>query len=171
MISGELIKLCPFEKSHLELSKEWVNDPEIAKGVMRILPVSSHEHIQWYEHIITDKSRITFAVEAVKSQDHFGNIGLTNIDWIHRKGRLWIYLAKQHWGKGYAREAVSLLLTYAFNGLNLHRIYLDVGNFNQRAVELYKSLGFKEEGLLRDDRYLDGSYLDVIRMSILKDEF
>ena len=171
MLSENKIRLRPFEKSDLGKCKQWINDPEIATALLRVLPVSMYEHINWYEKIIADQTTLTFAIETIENEKYIGNLGLRNIDWINRKGRFWIYLDKTEWGKGYGKEAISLLLKYTFNSLNLNKIYLDVASFNQRAIKVYDSIGFSTEGVLREDFYTDGSYVDVFRMAILKREF
>jgi RimJ/RimL family protein N-acetyltransferase len=171
MINGKYVKLRPFEKSDLEICRERINDPEIAESFLRVLPVSMHEHIQWYEKIISDKSRVTFAIETIKDKRYIGNTGLMSIDWRNRKGKLWIYIDKKFWGKGYGKESVSSLVKYAFNSLNFNKVSLDVAIFNQQAIRLYKSVGFKKDGILREDIFLQGRYIDVLRMSILKSEF
>lgn len=168
MISSRYIKLRPFEKTDIEACKEWINDPEIAKGILRVLPVSMHEHIKWYESIIGDKSRVTFAIETIKDRKYIGNTGLMNVDWRNRKGMLWIYIDKRVWNKGYGKEAVSLLLEFAFKSLNLNKVYLDVAAYNEKAIKMYKAVGFREEGFLKEDVFIDGQYTDVSRMSILK---
>jgi RimJ/RimL family protein N-acetyltransferase len=170
MINGKFIKLRPFEKADLEVCKEWINDPEIARGILRGLPVSMYEHTQWYERIITDKNRVTFAIETIKDGKYVGNTGLMDIDWKNRKAKLWIYLEKSFWNKGCGKEAVLLLLQFAFKDLNLNKVYLDVGDFNDKAIKVYSSLGFKKDGILREDIYISGEYIDVFRMSILKKE-
>ena len=83
---------------------------------------------------------------------------------------VWIYLDKRCWNKGYGKEAVLLLLEFAFKSLNLNKVYLDVGAFNQKAVNIYKSLGFEKDGILRQDVYMNGQYIDVIRMSAIESE-
>jgi RimJ/RimL family protein N-acetyltransferase len=170
MISGKHVRLRPFEKTDLEVCKEWVNDPEIAKGILRVLPVSMYEHVQWYEKVITDKTRVTFAIDTLGDKKYIGNIGLMNIDWRNRKGMLWIYLDKKFWNKGYGKEGVYLLLEFAFKSLNLNKVYLNVGLFNETAIRMYESLGFKRDGILREDIYADGQYIDILTMSVLKKE-
>jgi UDP-4-amino-4,6-dideoxy-N-acetyl-beta-L-altrosamine N-acetyltransferase len=171
MLSGNKIRLRPFEKSDLEKCKQWVNDPEIATLIKRVLPVSMHEHIKWYEKVITDRTKVTFALETTEKEQYIGNLGLEYIDWTSRKARFWIYLDKAQWDKGYGKEAVSLLLNYSFYSLNLNKIYLDVGSFNKRAIKVYESIGFSTEGVLRQDFYTNGTYVDVLRMAILKRDF
>ncbi len=75
------------------------------------------------------------------------------------------------WGKGYGTEAIKMVLDYAFNEMEMHRIWLMVMESNVRAVRAYEKCGFKVEGRLRDSvRTSSGWESDVI-MSILEDEY
>ena len=78
---------------------------------------------------------------------------------------------KSCWGQGYGTEAMQLLLEHAFNTLNLNRVDLHVYDDNQRAIEMYKRVGFVEEGRLRDYHFREGKYFDTLIMSILRDEW
>ena len=60
---------------------------------------------------------------------------------------------------------------FAFNNLNLHKLELEVREFNGRAIHCYKKCGFKEEGRIRENFYADGKYTDTLFMGILKREF
>ena len=68
-------------------------------------------------------------------------------------------------------EAMSVLLDYGFNILNLHRVDLEVFAFNKRARKSYEKLGFKQEGIMRDKLFYDGEFHDAILMGVLKKEF
>jgi RimJ/RimL family protein N-acetyltransferase len=78
---------------------------------------------------------------------------------------------KDAWGKGYGTEAGHLLLDYAFNRLGFHRISIGVVGFNKRALRFWENLGFKKEGVERDEYFYDNRYSDGIMMSILENEF
>ena len=78
---------------------------------------------------------------------------------------------KRNYDKGYGTEATKLMLNHAFNNLNLNRIYLKVLEDNPRAIKIYDKCGFKKEGVLRSAVYKNGSYKNLIIMSILKEEF
>ena len=60
---------------------------------------------------------------------------------------------------------------YAFNNLNLNKLYLNVGADNQEAIYLYKKLNFVREGIFREHYYIEGKYLDIITMAILRKDF
>ncbi|MGV9141846.1 MAG: GNAT family N-acetyltransferase, partial [Promethearchaeota archaeon] len=72
---------------------------------------------------------------------------------------------------GFGTEASKLLVDYGFNTLNLHRIELDVFEFNKRAIKAYKKVGFIEEGRKRKSHFENGAYHDRIMMSILREEW
>ncbi|MBM7613785.1 GNAT family N-acetyltransferase [Alkaliphilus hydrothermalis] len=73
-------------------------------------------------------------------------------------------------GKGFGREVLRLMKRLAFQELDGHRLWLDVRCSNDRAHNLYKSEGFKDEGILRDCVLYNGKYESIIMMSILENE-
>lgn len=74
-------------------------------------------------------------------------------------------------GKGYGEEAVKLLLTYAFEYLNLNNIMLGLWSFNEQAKHCYEKAGFKEIGRRRECYFLKGTYYDEVFMDILQKEW
>jgi RimJ/RimL family protein N-acetyltransferase len=70
-------------------------------------------------------------------------------------------------GRGYGTEATRLVVDYALDVAGLHRISLEVYDFNPRAQRVYEKCGFVREGVCRDALYWDGEWHDAIRMSIL----
>lgn len=72
-----------------------------------------------------------------------------------------LILVKGLLGQGYGQEALTLLLDYAFLELNLHRLSLRVFSFNDRAVKLYKSLGFQHEGTCKEAIFRNGTWHDI----------
>jgi len=78
---------------------------------------------------------------------------------------------KAEWSKGYATEATHLLIGHAFETLNLNRVWLHVYDKNPRALRAYEKVGFKKEGVLRQDHYREGRYWNTIVMAILREEW
>lgn len=74
-------------------------------------------------------------------------------------------------GKGLGRKAVQLFKKLAFEELEAHRLWLDVREYNTRARELYKALGFVEEGYIRECILLNNKYVSHYIMSILEQEY
>lgn len=78
---------------------------------------------------------------------------------------------KDYWGKGYGREAISLLIDYAFTHWNMQRVGLQTMSTNERAIRSYRAVGFVEEGRLRRHVWSNGNYGDTVCMSILREEW
>jgi ribosomal-protein-alanine N-acetyltransferase len=75
------------------------------------------------------------------------------------------------WGHGYGTEATRLVLAYAFDTLQLHRVDLRVLAVNRRAIASYEKCGFVREGVERDSALIDGVWHDDLIMSILEHEW
>ena len=172
MITEGRIRLRPLEDGDLERTRAWVNDPEVARLVNRVLPVTPVEHRDWYQRVVTDRHQVIFAMEVIANAAHVGNCGLKGLDPRARKAELWMYLGdRDSWGKGYGTEACVALCRFGFERLNLNRIHLYTPVYNQRAVALYEKVGFKTEGVLRQDVFQDGQYHDAVVMGLLRQEF
>jgi RimJ/RimL family protein N-acetyltransferase len=78
---------------------------------------------------------------------------------------------RDYWGRGYGREVVRLLLRYGFHYLGLRRIALTTHAKNERAIRCYLACGFVEEGRPRQAAWIEGEYVDLVEMSILRDEW
>jgi RimJ/RimL family protein N-acetyltransferase len=101
-----------------------------------------------------------------------GSCGFFNLDQRNRSSEFGIMIGdKSNWNKGYGTEAVRLLCQHGFNTLNLNRIYLRVLENNLRAIRAYEKAGFTHEGRQRQAEFRDGKYIDMLVMSMLKEEF
>jgi len=101
-----------------------------------------------------------------------GEVVLNEIDWHNRTANFRIALfAEKYFGQGYGSQATDLILQYGFTQLDLHRIELEVYDFNPRAIHVYEKAGFVREGVKRDVLLWDGVYQSAIVMSILKPEY
>ncbi len=172
MVIGEKIKLVPLDKEDLAKSRSWVNNSLLNSRMLRVLPVSWEDQERWYEDIIQDTSKIVFAIKTLDDEQHVGNAGLYHIDWIHRRAEFWILIGEQDfWRQGIGSDVVSLMQRYAFDSLNLNKLYVNVGIDNEAAIALYKKTNFVEEGIMKEHYYIEGKYLDMVTMAILRSEF
>lgn len=100
-----------------------------------------------------------------------GLCALANIDMLNRKAELGYWLGRRHWGKGYAKEAIRLMLHLGFEELKLNRIYAKVLTNNERSIGLLSSLKFHREGLNREDVLHMGKFVDDYTFSMLKKDY
>jgi len=175
VICGERVRLRHTEKEDLPLFVEWLNDPDVRRGLMLHLPLSIAEEQQWFENMLASPQDERPLVIETQNDDGWrmiGNCSFNNLDWRNRNAELGIFIGdKSSWDRGYGTEVMRLLVKHGFTTLNLHLIYLRVYENNHRAIRAYEKAGFVEEGRLRQMIYQDGQYLDVIWMSVLRTEW
>ncbi|MGE5223429.1 MAG: GNAT family N-acetyltransferase [Omnitrophica WOR_2 bacterium] len=113
-----------------------------------------------------------FAIRTLAEDRLIGFIGLDGVNWNHGDAFVGIGIGERElWGKGYGTDAMRIILGYAFRELNLHRLTLDVFEYNPRAVRSYEKAGFKVEGRARKMLHREGRRWDLIYMGILKEEW
>ena len=172
MMEGKKIKLVPLEERHLDdLMKEW-NNPELRKFLGGFIPHSREAELQWIQSQIEDMKKrksFDFAIEKIPDGAFVGTIALHDIDWLSRSCTLGIAIhGEENWGKGYGSEAISMLINFGWNDLNLRRIELSVHAFNERAKHVYEKLGFIEFGVAHRKYYIDGEYVDTHYMELFR---
>ncbi|MEK3718115.1 GNAT family N-acetyltransferase [Paenibacillus sp. FSL R7-0333] len=74
-------------------------------------------------------------------------------------------------GRGYGTTTLKLLVHWAFNHKDTHRLWLDVKDYNVRAQHIYEAPGFKLEGTLRDCIRTEGGFESMTIMSMLREEY
>ncbi|NOH01483.1 MAG: GNAT family N-acetyltransferase [Chloroflexi bacterium] len=173
IIYGKRVRLRANERGDLKKFHEWVNDPEVTRGLALYLPMSMADEEKWFD-AQRDPNEKPFAIEIRKGRvwKLIGNCGVFGIELTHRSGELGIMIGeKSEWDKGYGAEVMTLLLRHCFGTLNLNRAFLRVYADNVRAVRSYEKAGFVLEGRLREAVYKNGKYDDVLIMSVLRSEW
>lgn len=154
--------------------REFANDLEVelAGGGDPPIPRTLERLQKDFEREVSEppRDRTNFAIEA--DGKCIGTCGLFNVDASARHAELGIGIGdRDYWGRGYGREAVGLLLDYAFRLRNLRRVWLEVHSANERAIRSYRACGFVEEGRMREHVWLGGRYVDNVVMGVLREEW
>jgi RimJ/RimL family protein N-acetyltransferase len=171
MLKSSRIALRPLQAKDLPRMFEWINDREQVLFNAPYRPVSELQHDSWAEAIQQRQDVMIFSIFQLETDDLIGTCQLHSINAVHRSAELQIRLGEvAARGSGYGTEAVSLLLRFAFRDLNLHRVYLHVFSTNGAAIQVYEKVGFKREGVLRRAAFIDGEYVDVLVMGVLREE-
>jgi diamine N-acetyltransferase len=172
MLKGERVYLRPMERDDTEAVIRWRSDPETLGQLFSLLPHTREQHLQWYEDLQKRHDRLEFVIVETSSSQPIGTVRLSDIDLRSQKAEYGILIGETvQRGQGLAQEASHLLLDFAFDELNLHRVYLRVIADNQPAIALYERLGFRREGTLRDDVFKRGRFHDVLYMALLRDDW
>ena len=118
--------------------------------------------------VLRDKTDFTIEADGAC----IGHCGLFHFDVASRHCELGIAIGeKEYWGRGYGREAVRLLLDYAFRVRNFRRVWLETHAANERAIRAYRACGFVEEGRMREHIWLAGRYVDNVIMGVMREEW
>lgn len=152
-------------KKDLSIIKKWLEDKEGRYFLLSRL-VNPPETI---DEIFEDEKNILGLI-CLKDKTPIGLIAYLDIDEYHRKAELrkMIGVTKER-GKGYGNEATKAWIEYGLFTLNLEKIYLTTINTDIKNIRINESLGFRVEGLLRNELKIDGEYHDVLQMSLLKE--
>lgn len=172
MLAGTKVYLRSLEEGDLARTHQWVNDPEIVEAIGVRAPISLQQQQHWFEQLGRDPSKVVFAICVTEGGMHVGNTSLRDIHRIHRHALFSIFIGDRAVRRGgIGAEATRLTLRYAFERLSLHRVYLKTTVGNAAAVALYRSVGFTEEGCLRQHEFSNGRFVDKLLFGITADEF
>ena len=154
---------------------QWCLDTEVTKHLNmpeKYPPFTREETSNWIQLCIDRKNGYEQRAIVTGEGKHIGWIDLKNIDQLNGHAELGIAIGdKRYWGKGYGVGAMKAMLEWGFTNLELNKIWLRVEVDNDKAIKSYKQSGFVEEGILREDRYREGRYVDRLRMSLLRREY
>lgn len=174
MYKGEKIRLREYKKEDIKLAQEYVNDSEIKRLLNPGIPFlyTYEDEEKWYENLSASKDTYNFAIETLEDKKYIGGCGINEVDWKNSYVVVGIFIGdKDYLGKGYGTDAMKVLMHFIFEQMNIHKIKLNVFSFNKRAIKSYEKCGFKVEGILRDELFVDGKYHDEVSMGILREEY
>ncbi|MDD2537656.1 MAG: GNAT family protein [Candidatus Absconditabacteria bacterium] len=169
-VMGEKIYLSPLNVEDAEKLTAWMNDPEIAKNITsQSKVISLNSERARIEAITKTTDEYTFAIIEKSENKILGTIGFAHVNWVHRNAEIGISIGeKEYHGKGYGTDAMKSIVSYGFNVLNLHSLYLNVYDFNVGGQKCYQKCGFKVIGKRREGYFYNGKYHDMIYMDITR---
>jgi RimJ/RimL family protein N-acetyltransferase len=172
MFEGELVSLRPMTKDDIDRQRELFQNPNLA-GLDCNYPhqYASMDVEALFEQPAKPNPDTAFFAIEVKGE-YVGYCGLMHLRHSHRVFELGINIGDpEHWNSGYGKDAVRLLLHYGFHYLGGRRIELTTHEQNKRAIGCYLACGFVEEGRARQAIWIEGHYIDLVEMAILRQEW
>jgi RimJ/RimL family protein N-acetyltransferase len=171
VIRGQKTYLRAIERDDLARCHAWMNEPELRATLAQRYPMSLAREADWIERVTRgqDPSEIHFAICLAVGDRHVGNCGFVGIDRDNRIATLGILIGeKECRGKGFGTDAIRALCRFAFEEMDLRKIRLDVHADNAAGLKAYERVGFRREGLLREEVHRAGRPVDVVRMGLLR---
>jgi RimJ/RimL family protein N-acetyltransferase len=165
LLEGKLVNLRIVEKEDLKLVAEWLSNPEVFGVYNPLMQISRSELEKNYDNAPPENR--WFFIET-KDKSKVGEIG------HFLDGRLWeigYSIAPNERGKGYATEAVTIMVDYIFLSKEIVRIQAHIDPRNIASQKVVEKNGFKKEGLIRKCFFSKGEWRDMLLYSILREEW
>jgi len=168
---GDSVYLSPMNPDDAKTYTKWINDLEITIPLGNASNIYSLEKEREFLERLS-KEKYNFAIVELVSDKLLGNISLFDVDLIHRKAEVGIFIGdKDKWGKGFGTEALKLIIEFGFKIIGLNNIILKVFSFNERALKVYRGIGFKEIGKRKESYRLNNKWFDEYYFQILSKDF
>jgi len=165
MLRGETTMLRAPEDSDDGVLAALRNDLTIQRLLLgRPRPNSLVRVREWVSRLASDPASLFFVIASAEDGSAVGFLQITHMDPIDGIGRLGIAVHPDSARRGHGRAAIRLVGPYLRDVFGLRKIVLDVRADNAAALNLYRSLGFREVGVWRDHHRVGDSYLDVVSM-------
>jgi hypothetical protein len=172
MLKGKKVTLHLPEEKHLKKMLEWRNDPNLRQFFREYRELSYEHQVKWWkDKALSDDSWQYFVMKPNGEDKIIGVIGLVYIHPIYKTAEFAISIGDENYRNGgFGSDALRTIIKYGFEELNLNRIWCEVYS-NNKAIDVYRHIGFKDEGLLRQTVYKNGQYHDSYILGMLKDEW
>ena len=172
MIKGNVVGLRAVEKKDLEVLRDWRNISGFRKNFREIRELSLSHQEKWFENCcVGNPNDFMFVIVRLEDDKPIGAAGLLYINWIIRSADFSFYIGDNESyidSEGYAEEAAALLIDYGFKNLNMHKIWMELYEFDDKKIKFFQNIfNFKIDGTLRDNCFENGKYWDSNILSLL----
>jgi len=169
-MSADGIRLRIMERRDIEAVRKLHNDASVLLNLTDVRHVSETEQDGWFERISSSRTSRRYVVEDSETGAFVGLFRLDRLDLQNRGAWVGLDIVAEQRGRGHAKAAFRVMMTYLFDQLGLHRLSLVTLETNLVAINLYRSLGFQEEGRLREAIWRNGTFVDLLQFGLLRGE-
>ena len=169
--SSERLYINIMEFVDIEDMRKLHNEESTLYQLSDINHISQEQQLSWFKRISLSENSKRYVARLKSNKEFIGIFRIDNIDNINRNANVGADIVPNHRGKGYAKELFNYFFDYLFNQRGFHRLSLVTLETNEKALGLYKYLGFKKEGKLREAIFRNGKFIDLVCMSKLSREF
>ncbi|OPX61866.1 MAG: hypothetical protein A4E29_00684 [Methanomassiliicoccales archaeon PtaB.Bin134] len=172
MLRGELVGLVPLQSTDELALNRWLNDPRVRRASGRPSWKACY-NLEQVQDIIRDRlaqpSRYDLIVTETSGGQPLGMVEITHLHPMRDSAQItMVWGEKEDLEKEV--EALALAVTYAFNSQGLHRLWARVPSAQQGMVDAFQQVGFRVEGVLREDHFSGGIWRDSLLLSLLSAE-
>lgn len=169
---GPRVSLQPVSLDDVPLLVKWANDPatrQLARNSFPRTLEAVKKQVEDNATVSQKSDMIWFTVLYNTDVKIIGEAKLTRITWANRNAALWVGIGDtEYWHQGLGRNAGELALGYAFEELQMHKIFVHVLVDHERAIAALEAAGFRREITYREQVYFDYSYHDLAVYAIFE---
>lgn len=165
-----MVMLRRLEEKDAVLMLEWMGDPDITRIFSNNFSEYTLEMVQNFIKSSFDTENQNFAV-VDENDEYQGTISLKNISSKDKNAEYAVVFRKKAHGTGTSKQATYEILRYAFEVLNLEKVYLNVLEDNLRARKFYEKIGFKQEGIFIKHKFIEDRFQNLYWYRMLKEEW
>ncbi|AGB16945.1 acetyltransferase, ribosomal protein N-acetylase [Halovivax ruber XH-70] len=183
--SGEQVTLHPIQREDSRFCQELLNEPRVRRRIASTDPITAAAERDWIESqdeqdgfnflICRDDAPTDgddpLGLDSVDEPEPVGTIGLTPAHEVWGTAEIGYAIAPEYWGNGYATEALSLVCQYAFDERRIAKLHAETFATNPASARVLTKVGFEKEGSFRNEAFVDGARVNVIRYGLLAEEW
>lgn len=169
---GDHIKLRAIEPEDLDFLHPIENNELFWEVSHTQTPFSRYVLKQYLENAhldIYETKQLRLIIEEISDKKQVGMIDLFDFNPQHKRAGIGILIHPYFQNRGFASQALSLLINYSFTYLNLHQLYANITSDNNKSLELFKKHNFKEVGVKKDWILSNRKYKDEILFQLIKE--
>jgi [ribosomal protein S5]-alanine N-acetyltransferase len=166
--NGSRVRLTLLQEDDLEFLHKWKSQVDISYITSKAI---QHISLEERQRRFKEKIPSIFAIRRMIDSQFIGEISLYDLNPKNRSAGVGYFTGADYRQQDYTKEGLWLLLNYLFKVVGLNKVMADTGAFNQASIALLKSLGFQQDGCLRQHQLLDGMLYDQLLFSLLAGEW
>lgn len=170
-LKGNIINLRALEPEDLAFLYNIENNESFWEVSHTQTPFSKYILKQYLENAhldIYESKQLRLVIEEKETKQSIGMIDLFDFNPQHKRAGIGILIEPKFQNKGFASEALQLLIKYCFSFLQLHQLYANITADNKNSIQLFTKFNFVEVGVKKDWIYSQGKYKDEILYQFLK---
>ena len=165
-----VVRFRPLEHDDMSRVLEWRNRPDVAVHMYTDHVIGEIEHAHWLEAVLSDDTKLYWIIEL--DGEPVGVADLYDVSMAHKRAYLALYLADDRVrGRGVGSATDRFLMRHAFVDLGLDKLCAEVLATNVAGIKVHERHGFHIDGLLRGHVLKAGRRIDVVTMSLLREEW
>ena len=175
MLKGKNLELRALEPGDVDLLYAWENDGKLWHLSNAVAPFSRfvlEQYVMSSEQDIYSSKQLRLMIDKIDGGEAItiGSIDIFDFDPANRRAGIGILIVKEERKRGYASEALEVLMDYCFGVLHLHQLYCNITPDNEASMKLFSKAGFKVAGLKKDWLHIRDSWVDEYLLQKVRDK-